>query len=241
MPLSDHQRESLAAYRELLQSHPGLFGSRKRRPIVRDPRILERFATGSQVVLGVVAATPYLWLINDLVESHGADGQPVLHPYLRIISPPGPPGDEEPRAGSVVLATIAGHDNGTEEEIVLVEQERHSTGVLELELPRGFAAPGIPSAEQALTELRQETGYLGSGASLLGTTLTDSGTSDRSASFFHVPVTGRAASTPETAEAIERTVTLPRTVLWNRIEAGTVRDAFTVQALALYERRLGAG
>lgn len=236
--LSEHQREALAAYGELLRARPGLFGGREQRPVVRDPSVLEEFAREHRVVLGVAAATPYLWLVNDLVRSRDSRGNPVLHPYLRIIAPPEWTSDDQPGGGSVVLATIAGPGGEAEDEIVLVEQERHATGGPELELPRGFAVPGVPPADQALAELRQETGYTGSRADLLGTTLTDSGTSDRSVSFFHVPVTGRAASAPETGEAIARTVTVPRSELWNRIEAGTVRDGFTVQALGLYERRL---
>jgi ADP-ribose pyrophosphatase len=235
--LSEHQREALAAYGELLQACPGLFGGRERRPVVRDLGILEEYAREHRVVLGVALANPYLWLVNDLVRSRDSHGNPVLHPYLRIIAPPGRPGDDRPAGGSVVLATIAASD-GVEDEIVLVEQERHATGRPELELPRGFAAPGVPPADQALAELREETGYLGSRAQLLGTTLTDSGTSDRPVSFFHVPVTGRTASAADTGEAILRTVTVPRAELWNLIEAGTVRDGFTVQALGLYERRL---
>ena len=237
--LSGHQRDALAGYCHLLESHPGLFSGRERRPIVRDPEIIASYAKKHHVVLGVVASTPYLWLINDLVQSKDPTGGILLHPYLRIIPPPQTDPRLPPPVGSVVLATIPSSSAGASELIVLVEQERHSTGRLELELPRGFAEPETPAADQALAELRQETGYLGEQAHLLGTTVSDSGTSDRAVSFFHVAVTGQEAEARETSEAITRTVLLTRTELWKRIESGEVRDAFTVQALGLYEHRLG--
>lgn len=86
-----------------------------------------------------------------------------------------------------------------------------------------------------------ETGYVGAHVECLGTTLTDSGTTDRTVAFFHVPVTAHVAEMPESHEAIYRTVLLTRAELWSRIFSGTARDAFTVQALALYEARLSSG
>jgi ADP-ribose pyrophosphatase len=229
--LSEHQREALDRYYSLLKNHPQLFSNRLRRPIIREPQALETFAEEHQVVLGVAAETPYLWLINDLVRSEGNNSAALFHPYLRIIAPPqaltGP--------GVVVLATV--REDG-EESVVLVEQERHATGTKELELPRGFGQSAVSPDAQALRELQEETGYVGQRAERLGNTLTDSGTTDRSASFFHVPVTGRAVEAPEPQEAISQIVLLPRQELWTRIDSGAVRDAFTVQALALYERRL---
>jgi ADP-ribose pyrophosphatase len=213
-----------------------MFTGRERRPIVRDPRTLEAFAEKHQVVLGVVAATPYIWLINDLVQSRAAAGTEVLHPYLRVIAPPEKDADPPAEGDAVVLATVAPPSAEASELIVMVEQERHSTGKLELELPRGFGEPGVSAADQALAELRQETGYFGEQARFLGATVSDSGTSDRSASFFHVPAIGRDSAARESSEAIARTVLLTRDELWKRIDSGAVRDAFTVQALALYER-----
>ena len=90
-----------------------------------------------------------------------------------------------------------------------------------------------------LRELQTETGYVGERAEYLGTTLTDSGLTDREVSFFHVPVTGHVAAEPETYEAIFRTVLLTKAELWSRIYSGEIRDSFTVQALALYEGRPG--
>jgi ADP-ribose pyrophosphatase len=232
--LSEHQRYALDRYGQLLAEHPDLFTGRNRRPIVRDRSTLDAYAADHDVVLGVTAETPYLWMINDLVQSRQDSGTPIAHPYLRIIAPPQTP--DVP--GVVILATIQNRAAEPDELIILVEQERHATGRLELELPRGFGDPATAPGDHALVELRQETGYVGQHAEHLGTTLTDSGTTNRSVSFFHVPVTGRENAAPESHEAVVRVVSIPRSHLWLRIESGAVRDAFTVQALAFYERHL---
>jgi hypothetical protein len=231
--LTDHQREALTRYFWLLKSHPELFSGRQRRPIVKDPGTLEKFAKKNNIVLGVMADMPYLWLVNDLVQSHDSSGAAFYHPYLRIIAPP----EQAKVSGVVVLATVRWGDNQADESIVLVEQERHATGTSELELPRGFGNPDILPEVHALEELRTETGYVGERAEYLGNTISDSGTTDRSVSFFNVSVTGRAAQTPEPQEAISRVVLLTREEVWARIASGVIRDAFTVQALALYDHR----
>jgi ADP-ribose pyrophosphatase len=232
--LSKHQRESLDRYFGLMKSHPELFSDRLHRPIVREPGILKVFAQKHNAALGVLAETPYLWLVNDLVQGRDSSGAILYYTYLRIIAPPGQGG----AVGVVALATVRPEDARDAESVVLVEQERHATGTLELELPRGFADPGEPAELHVLQELKTETGYIGEHAEYLGTTLTDSGTTDRAVAFFHVPVTGRVSEAPELHEAIFRTVLVTREELWSRILTGAVRDAFTVQALALYERRV---
>jgi ADP-ribose pyrophosphatase len=235
--LSEHQREALAAYYELTESQPELFGGRERRPIVLDRAVIEGYAREHEVVLGVGFANQYLWVVNDLVRSRDRAGNERLHPYLRTMGPPQPVGTPM-GAGSVILATVpASGSSGSDgsELIVLVEQERHQSGTLELELPRGFAAPGVSPGEQALRELAEETGYRGEEARLLGRT---GGSADKLASIFHIPVTGRGEQAPETGEAITRIVLLSRDELWERIDSGALYDPFTVQALGLYEHRL---
>jgi ADP-ribose pyrophosphatase len=246
--LSERQREALALYYQLTESRPGMFGGRERRPIVLDRAVIETYAREhSDVVLGVALATPYLWVLNDLVRSRDQAGNTRLHPYLRMVPPQGvgagqpgtdEPGTDEPDADAsiggapVVLATVPAADSASDERIVLVEQERHETGKLELELPRGFGAPGVPAGDQALRELAEETGYRGAEARLLGKT---------NAFFFHVPVTGQGEAAPESGEAITRVVLLTRDELWEHIDSGAVGDAFTLQALGLYEHRLRTG
>jgi ADP-ribose pyrophosphatase len=233
-PLTQQQIQALDSYFDLMAAHPELFSGRSLRPIVRVREALEAFAAENSVVLGIAARTPYLWLVNDLVESRRTAERVVRHPYLRLIAPPEALGVH----GVVVLATVRDLSALDEARVVLVEQERHATGTVEVELPRGFGEPGSTAQLHALRELAEETGYVGEAADYLGTTLTDNGISDSAVSYFHVSVTGRAAAAEEPAEAISRLLLLTPEQVWARITAGAIRDGFTVQALSLYERWL---
>jgi ADP-ribose pyrophosphatase len=232
--LSEHQREALASYFQLTESHPEMFRGRERRPIVLDRALIEAYALEHAEVLGVGFANQYLWVVNDLVRSRDRAGNVVLHPYLRTMGPPQPAGTPT-GAGSVIVATVPASGPEGSERIILVEQERHQTGALALELPRGFAAPGVSPGDQALRELAEETGYRGEEVHLLGRT---GASADHLASFFHIPVTGQGDQAPETGEAITRIVLLTKDELWEHIDSGAVHDPFSVQALGLYEHRL---
>jgi 8-oxo-dGTP pyrophosphatase MutT (NUDIX family) len=55
-----------------------------------------------------------------------------------------------------------------EEEVLLVRQYRHGTRTFTLEIPGGLIDAGETAEEAALRELREETGYTGSGIRLIG-------------------------------------------------------------------------
>jgi len=231
--LTDHQTEALAAYRALMVERPGLFQGRTRRPIVADLDVVGAYAAAHGVVLGVAAQTPQILLVVDLVESRRPDGGVLRHPYLRVVSR----GQLEGGVNVVVLATIADPALGPVGSIVLVDQERHALGACVTELPRGFGEPGLSGEANALRELEEETGYRGRSARLLGAAAIDSGMTDASASFYHVEVIARAAARPETSEAIAGVRLATPSELWDAVRSGAVRDSFTLQALALWDRR----
>lgn len=55
------------------------------------------------------------------------------------------------------------------DELVMIEQFRHGTNTVELEIPGGMIDPEDPSPlEAGLRELREETGYAGDNARILG-------------------------------------------------------------------------
>lgn len=227
--LTKQQAEALDAYMSLMESSPQLFEGRHRRPIVTDLGMLRAYAAEHGVVLGIVVQTPYVWLVNDLVVS-ATDRGSFRHPYLRFMSPP-QLGNVD---GVVVLATQEDHDGV--ERVALLRIDRHATGTTELELPRGFGEAGASGAANAERELAEETGLAGSEVHYLGRMLTDTGMMSGGVSFFHIRVTGSAAAAPEAEESIQRVVFMTREQMWGAIDAGELRDAFTLQALALYER-----
>jgi len=56
-----------------------------------------------------------------------------------------------------------------DQQLVMVEQYRHGSNTVELEIPGGMIDPGDASpVEAGLRELREETGYQGDGARLIG-------------------------------------------------------------------------
>jgi ADP-ribose pyrophosphatase len=230
--LTDHQRESLDAYEDFQKRYPKVFDGRKRRPIVLDRARLEAYATEHGVTLGIAAATPYAYFVVDLVESTGAEGGRVAHPYFRVIYRKQLNG----AINVVILATIANPSIGRVGDIVLVEQERHATGTVEVELPRGFGEVGMSGAQDALRELEEETGFIGSQARLLGKTFTDSGLTDAEIQFFHVAAVARRPAQPEIGEAILGLRFKSTEEIWREISDGSIRDGFTMQALALFTR-----
>jgi ADP-ribose pyrophosphatase len=230
--LTDQQRQSLDAYEDFRERYPKAFHGRVRRPIVLDRSRLEKYSAEHGVVLGVAATTPYVYFLVDLVESSNHLGDSFAHPYLRVVYHRQLDG----ATNVVVLATIDDPSLGQIDNVVLVEQERHATGVVEVELPRGFGEVGLTGEENALSELQQETGFIGRNPRLLGTTLTDSGTTDAEVSFYHVAAFARQATAHELEEAIVGLRIISRAEMWAEIAAGRIRDSFTIQALALFER-----
>ena len=56
-----------------------------------------------------------------------------------------------------------------EEEVVLIEQFRHGIGEITLEIPGGTIDEGEDPITAGVRELREETGYVGADATLIGT------------------------------------------------------------------------
>lgn len=224
------QQEALDAYADLQTRAPELFRPRRRRQFILESDAMLHFAVKNDVLLGVLAKTPYVWLVNDLVQTPQPDGSTFTHPYLREIDPP----DGQRTRGVVVLATLERPRELGGPAVVLVEQERHATGAVELALPRGFGSPGIDSMAQAKRELREETGFIGEGGALLGSSWTDSGRSDAVVDYVHVSARTGGPSRPEPGEGPIHTRVVTFSELWDSIRSGRTQDGFTLQALALY-------
>ena len=232
MTRPEDRDRALAAYFELQRAQPALFAGRPLRPIVLDRETLERYAAEHGVALGLLGETPYVYLVADLVERPGPDGAPVRFPYTRVIRKDALAGC----CGAVAFGVIADAAAGRVGDVVLVRQERHATGRLETELPRGFGKPGETPEDVALRELREETGYRGRRASRLAHLTVDSGMEDGTVWVVRVDVDERAEPRADLREAIDRVLTLSVEELHEAVEQGRVRDALTLAALGVVGR-----
>lgn len=128
----------IEAYFEALAEYPRLFEPRRYRRLVLDRARLVSYAREHGVALGLTFSNDYVLVLVDLVEV-GEGPATIVHPYFRIVSR----GQLLGGHNVVVVATVADPKLGNVGDIVMVEQERHALGRLMLELPRGFAEPGI--------------------------------------------------------------------------------------------------
>lgn len=149
----------------------------------------------------------------------------------RVLSPEGgEPRDyhlvDSPGGVTVIARTRGG-------EIVLVEQFRHGTRELSLELPSGVVEQGEDPVAAGLRELREETGYAAEGAESIGRIdLNPSWQSTR----VEVVVAREARREGEKEldageDTRVRTVSLRR--LQEMVRRGEVRSAVALAALAL--------
>ncbi|MFO7260869.1 MAG: NUDIX hydrolase [bacterium] len=119
--------------------------------------------------------------------------------------------------------------------IVLVEQFRHGTRAVTIELPAGIVEPGEDPCVAGLRELEEETGYRAAAGRLLGFVEPNPALQDnRSAVVLAegcVP-DGRAA--PDEGEDVRVRVVEPATVR-ELIARGVIRHAITIAAWYRYE------
>ena len=229
--ISIYQKKALDDYFVFMDNHPEFFKPRKLRMIIRKRDLIEEYIRKNNTFIGVLVRTPYSIFIVDLVESRDIDNKYVQYPYQRSFN-------QKEIKGAVNVVILASIKNKTSkiDEIVLVNQERHSTGEFHLELPRGFGEIGLSGEENSMKELREETGYIGSNSYFLGSSYTDSGTSNTKVSFYHIPIMKRINPNSDIAEPISNIELIPISKIWKKIINGEILDSFTIQALVLFEK-----
>jgi len=230
--MNEYQELALDKYYEIIGQYPQLFHARKLRNIVLDRHRLEEYLDKEGGVIGLAVDTPYVYFIIDLVESKDSNNNNIYYPYLRVVNVKQLRGAKN----TVVVGVLANSDLGNPGDVVLTLQERHATGINHLEFPRGFGEIGLTGQENALKELKEETGYIGNNAYLIGHTHSDTGLTDLEVDFYYVPIMEQVQRTPDKQEAIVSVKCLSEDDTWNMIDRGYITDSFTIQAVALYER-----
>jgi len=229
--ISIYQKKALDDYFVFMENHPEFFKPRKLRMIIRERDLIEEYMKKNETVIGILVKTPYTIFVVDLVESRDVDNNIVRYPYQRSFNQK----EINGAVNVVILATIKNKINKIDE-IILVNQERHSTGEFHLELPRGFGEIGLSGVENSLKELREETGYVGKNSTYLGSSYTDSGITNSQVSFYHIQILKKVEKDTKIEEPISNILLLDITKVWEKIRKGEIVDSYTIQALTLFEK-----
>jgi hypothetical protein len=135
-------REDIDAYQRLVRMYPSKFRQlpNAQLRIITDSNEMLAYSCAHQVLLGLHSETPYTYLLVDLVEREvekDVEEETVrvrLHfPYQGYLNRK----QLEGGVGVAILPLNTNPDIGPLGAFVLVEQFRHATGGIHLEIPRG--------------------------------------------------------------------------------------------------------
>ncbi len=122
-----------------------------------------------------------------------------------------------------------------ERQVVLIEQFRHGTAEVTLEIPGGMVDPGEDPLAAGVRELREETGFIGGKSQLIGAVTPNPAIlNNRCHTVLVRDAQARAAPAPELNEEIgQRLVPLER--IPELIAGGAIHHALVVVAFHLLE------
>jgi ADP-ribose pyrophosphatase len=170
----------------------------------------------------VAYSNNYLTVFDDDVEKpEGSRGR-----YVRIRY----------QSGRVGIVVVPRRSDG---KLFLINVPRYSVQDYSWEFPRGTCDAGEAAASAAKRELFEETGLRAQRLERIGKHWPDGAIMEVEAEVFVAAVPGRAdfRSADARREGIRngRWYTLDR--LWHMVGRGTIRDGFTLGAMALYNAR----
>lgn len=137
--------------------------------------------------------------------------------------------------GAVVILPMLGDGN-----VVLLRNHRFVIGETLWELPAGTVEPGEPLEECAKRELTEETGYSAETWTSLGFLYASPGVLDEKLHLFVAERLTPGAMRPEADEQLEPVI-VPFTEAVRMCLTGEIKDAKTITALLLWERKTARG
>lgn len=204
-------------YLELIQERPQMFVNEGELVILTDEDVVEQFERETGKTIGVVYESPFHLMVVDLVKN--PQGQ--CFAYERLMPAVG--------TGAVVAIPVL------ENKFVLLHQYRHALRRKQFAFPRGFAEPGISSAQNVLKELKEELGANVKSSQLIGTVVADSGIDGNEVSVYLCELEN--AELHYQYEGIENIELLTPEELECWIADGKIDDGFTLAAFCLYMTR----
>ncbi len=124
----------------------------------------------------------------------------------------------------------------SDDQMVMVEQFRHGSETVELEIPGGVMDPHETSpVATAIRELREETGYEGTGATLIGQVYPNPAIMNNTC--YTVLIENCRAIHPVEFDSTEDMITtlLPLKQIPELVAAGKIRHSLVVTALYFYD------
>lgn len=199
------------AYLQFYNSNPDYFIQDDDIQIIGDKETLVQFAKERDCQLGLIYETKYFWVVVDLIENANHD----RYPYMRVIH-------KVPSNGVVIIPCLG-------DKVVFLQQFRHGTRQLELELPRGFAEPGCSIFENAEKEILEEIGAYAKNIELLGSIISDSALTYGPVHILSCEIS--AIGKLENEEGIKDTLLLTKDEISEYIHSNKIRDSFSISAI----------
>lgn len=202
----------ISRYFEYISMFPKFFSPNDSIRIVTNRKEIEEYAQNSHASLGVIYENSHFAIVVDLVENEAGR----RYTYSRIINRNG-------YNGVVIVPVYEG-------KIVVLEQFRHGTRQLEIELPRGFSEPVILPEENAAKEVFEEIGGKISKLECCGSVISDTGLTGGEVYVFICKLESIGDLLRE--EGIRGYKLLSLEEVEDLIYKGVIRDSFTISAIS---------
>ncbi len=214
--------DKISRYFDYISMFPGFFSPDYSIRIVCDRKEIEAYAASNHTDLGVIYENQYFAIVVDLLENEAGN----RYTYSRIIN-------RNDYNGVVIIPFY-------NDKIVVLEQFRHGTRQMEIELPRGFSEPTIPPEKNAIKEIFEELGGKVSKIESCGSIISDTGLTGGEVHVFICRLESIGNVLGD--EGIRGYKLLSLEEIEDLIYKGIIRDSFTISAISkmmIYLRKRG--